>query len=227
MASIDTVCATGPTISRIRHRGIGRIVALIAAVIALNCVGTWMAAQLNLQIWPQHSRIIELVIVATIIGYIFAMATPFVPGIEIGVALMLSLGPGGVVLVYLCTQVALALSFLVGRTIPTHVIARIFGWLNLHRARRLIEELGKTVPEQRIRWLAAQSPGRWLSALLRHPCLAMAVILNLPGNALLGGAGGLGMIAGMSRAVPLRHFATVMAIATLPVPLFLIFTGSF
>jgi len=227
MPSIDAACMIGPAIARMmRHRGIGRIAAIVAAVIALNLAGAWIAAQLNLQIWPQHSDMIELVIVAMIIGYILAMATPFVPGIEIGLALMLLLGPGGIVLVYLCTQVALALSFLVGRLIPTQFILRLFGWLNFNRARHLIEVLDKTAPELRIQTLGAHFPTRWVSALLRHPYLAMAVILNLPGNALIGGAGGLGMIAGMSRVVPLRHFTTVMAIATLPVPLFLIFTSS-
>lgn len=226
MPPIDAVCIAGPAFAKIGHTRIWRIAAIVAAIIALNFAGGWFAAQINLQIWPQHSDIIELIIVAIVVGYVLAMATPFVPGIEIGLALMLLLGPGGVVLVYLCTQIALALSFLLGRLIPTQLIAHIFDWLNFHRARRLIEAVERVAPEQRIRTLAERSPARWIAFLVRHHYLALTIILNLPGNAIIGGAGGLGMIAGLSRAVPLHHFAILMAIATLPVPLFLIITGS-
>ena len=226
MSSIDALCGIAPLFAKFRHTRIARIAAVVAAIVALNVAGGWLAAQLNLQIWPQHSDIIELIIVAIVIGYILAMATPFVPGIEVGLALMLLLGPGGIVLVYLCTQVALTLSFLVGRLIPAQLIARIFEWLNFQRGRRLVEAIDRVAPQYRIQALAERSPARWIAFFVRHHYLALAIILNLPGNAIVGGAGGLGMIAGMSRAVPLQYFVILMAIATLPVPLFLIFTGS-
>lgn len=228
MPSTDVGCIASPVLALPRHTRMRfwRVAALIGAALSLNFVGGWLAAQLNLQIWPQHSDIIELIIVAIIIGYVLAMATPFVPGIEIGLALMLLLGPGGILLVYLCTQIALVLSFLLGRVVPTHFIARAFDWLNFERAHRLIEELDKVAPEQRIQALAKRSSARWIAFLLRHHYLALAIILNLPGNAIIGGAGGIAMIAGMSRAVPLHRFAVLMAISTLPVPLFLVVTGS-
>ena len=58
------------------------------------------------------------------------MLIPFVPGIEIGVALMLLLGSHGVILIYLCTLIALALSFLLGRLVPMYCIVRVFDWLH-------------------------------------------------------------------------------------------------
>jgi hypothetical protein len=139
--------------------------------------------------------------------------------------LMLLLGPGGIALVYLCTQLALALSFLLGRLVPTRVIAGAFGWLRMERAKRLVEELESTPPAQRIEALTARSPRRWVSLLLRHRYLALAAILNLPGNAVIGGAGGIGMIAGLSRAYTFPRFLVLMAVSTLPVPLFLILTS--
>ncbi|NIO38885.1 MAG: hypothetical protein GTO41_01015, partial [Burkholderiales bacterium] len=183
-------------------------------------------SQLNLQIWPQHSNIIELVIIAIVIAYVFAMAVPFVPGIEIGLALMLMLGPGGIALVYICTQLALALSFLFGRLVPPRYIANAFDWLHLEQARRLVEELDRTPANQRIHKLAERSPSGWIAFLVRRHYLALAVALNLPGNAIIGGAGGIGMIAGMSRAYPFPYFVILMALSTLPVPVFLIVTGA-
>ncbi|MGD2141532.1 MAG: hypothetical protein PVH25_14135 [Burkholderiales bacterium] len=225
MPSSDATLGASPVLTNAFHPRTWRLAIIVCAILALNLTGGWLASQLNLQIWPQHSDIIEMIIVAIVIGYILAMAFPFVPGIEIGLALMLLLGPGGIALVYLCTQLALALSFLLGRLVPTRIIAGAFGWLKLDKARRLVEELENTPPRQRIRKLAERSPSPWVAFLVRHRYLALAAILNLPGNAIIGGAGGIGMIAGMSRACPFHHFVALMAVSTLPVPLFLILTG--
>jgi len=226
MLSIDAACLARPALASICQARFWRLAAVVGGVLALNFVGGWLAARLNLQIWPQHSDMIELIIITIVIGYVLAMAVPFVPGIEIGLALMLLLGPGGILLVYLCTHIALALSFLLGRLVPTHFIVRVFTWLNLERARRLVEELDRTAPEQRIQTLAERSANRWIAFLVRHHYLALAVILNLPGNAIIGGAGGIGMIAGMSRAYPFHHFVILMAVSTLPVPVLLFVTGT-
>ncbi len=226
MLSINVPAPALSGIGALRHLRIRRIAAIVGCLLALNCFGGWFASQINVQIWPQHSDIIELMIVLFVIGYVLAMAVPFVPGIEIGLALMLLLGPGGIALVYLCTQVALALSFLLGRLVPTQWIVRVFGWLHLERPRRLLEELESIPSEQRIRKLAERSPSQWIALLLRHRYLALAAILNLPGNAIIGGAGGIAMIAGMSRAYPFHYFVILMAVSTLPVPLFLIVTNS-
>ena len=154
MKTINASTLALPAVDRLRHARTWRLAAIIGCLLALNFFGGWLASQLNLQIWPQHSDVIELMIVAIVVGYVLAMAVPFVPGIEIGLALMLLLGPGGIVLVYLCTQFALALSFLLGRLVPTCFIARVFGWLHLERPRRLLEELERIPPEQRIHKLA-------------------------------------------------------------------------
>lgn len=225
MFSSDLASISQSGVTSTRRKPNWRLAAILAGILALNFLGGWLASQLNLQIWPQHSDVIELVIIAFVIGYVLAMAIPFVPGIEIGLALMLLLGPGGIALVYLCTQFALALSFLLGRLVPTRFIAGAFGWLRLERAKRLVEELERTPPEQRFEALTARSPRRWISPLLRHRYLALATILNLPGNTVIGGAGGIGMIAGLSRAYTFPRFLVLMAVSTLPVPLFLILTG--
>jgi hypothetical protein len=203
----------------------GRLALIIAAIVALNYAGGWMVAQLNFQIWPRHSDMIDMIIVAVIVAYILTMMLPFVPGIEIGLALMLFLGSGGVVLVYLCTQVALALSFAIGRFVPMRSVVPVLRALNLERASRMLLELEKVDPAQRVKYLLNRAPRSWVSALLRNRYLALAVVINLPGNAAIGGAGGIGAIAGMSRLFRFRHYLLVVLIATTPVPVFLLLTG--
>ena len=52
--------------------------------------------------------------------------------------------------------------------------------------------------------------------------LAIAVALNLPGNALFGGGGGIGLITGMSKIVRYKTYIAVLALAIAPLPLTLL-----
>jgi hypothetical protein len=208
------------------RRMLWRLAALAAAIVVINLSGGWLAAALDLKIWPKERAGVQLVVVALVVAYVVAMALPFVPGIELGLALMLLLGPPGILLVYLCTQFALALSFLVGRLVPARSLAALFRRLRMERARRLVESLEEAPPPQRLEALVGRIPGGWCAALLRHRHAALAVALNLPGNALVGGAGGLGMLAGLSRVFSFPAYALLIAAATAPVPLFLLFGGA-
>jgi len=61
--------------------------------------------------------------------------------------------------------------------------------------------------------------------LLKHLYLTIAVVLNLPGNALIGGGGGIGLMVGMSGVVPFYKYLAIVAIAVLPVPLIIYLQG--
>jgi hypothetical protein len=133
--------------------------------------------------------------------------------------LMAMLGIGGIVLVYLCTVLALSLSFLAGRLLPPRYIARALGWLKLERARKLVTELEPLNAEERFRLLAQSTPSRVVPFLLRHRYLVLAVLFNLPGNAIIGDGGGIALIAGMSRLFPFLKFVLLVCVAITPVPL--------
>lgn len=62
--------------------------------------------------------------------------------------------------------------------------------------------------------------------LLRHRFLALAVALDLPGNAVIGGVGGICMVAGFSRLFALPSYALTLAISVSPVLLAILITGS-
>jgi len=199
-----------------------RLLLVALALLALNFGGAWLVAQLNFQIWPRHNDMIELIVVAMFFSYIFIMMLPFVPGIEIGIAIMLMTGQGGIVLVYLCTQIALALSFLIGRMVPKNAMHSFLHSLCSERATAFIEELGRTSPLLPAQRIAGRTPphwfGRWFAVLMQNRYLALAVILNLPGNAVVGGAGGIGAIAGMSRLFRFPGYVLTVALATTPLP---------
>jgi hypothetical protein len=202
-----------------------RLAVLACALTALSLAGSWIGGQFRFRIDPEYAGMIDAMIIAMVVAYVFAMATPFIPGIEIGLALMLVLGSEGILLVYLATQLALAMSFLLGRAVPTHFVIALFRRLRLERARRLVEEINAAPLAKRTDVLAASVPTGGFGFLARHPFLALALILNVPGNALIGGAGGIGMIAGMSRAYPFPRYLLLVATATTPVPVFLLATG--
>jgi hypothetical protein len=147
------------------------------------------------------------------------MALPFLPGIEVGLMLMAMLGVGGIVLVYLCTVLALSLAFLAGRLLPPRYVAGALGWLRLERGRKLVMDLEPLDPEERLRFLARSAPSRIVPYLLRHRYLVLALLFNLPGNALIGDGGGIALIAGMSRLFPFPKYLLLVCVAITPVPL--------
>jgi hypothetical protein len=151
--------------------------------------------------------------------YVLWMAMPFVPGIELGLALMVMLGPKGVVLVYLCTLLSLSLSFAIGRLIPLKVFSRFLGWLHLHKAQNLLLQLEHLNSEEKLDLLLGTAPSKVIPFLLKHRYLMIAVTLNLPGNALIGGGGGIGLIAGMSRLYPFPKYILFVSLAITPLPI--------
>jgi hypothetical protein len=175
--------------------------------------------QINFQLWPQHEHLLITALWFSIAVYVLWMALPFVPGIELGLALMVMLGAKGVVLVYLCTLVSLSLSFAIGRLIPLENFARFLGWLHLHKARDLVLKLQPLNPEEKLDFLLETAPSRVVPYLLKHRYFLIAIILNLPGNALIGGGGGIGLVAGMSRLYPFPKYLLLVGFAITPLPL--------
>jgi hypothetical protein len=74
----------------------------------------------------------------------------------------------------------------------------------------------------RVDLLIAHAPRRILPFLLRHRYLALFVALNLPGNTLIGGGGGIALAAGMSGIFPIGPYLMTIAIAVAPVPLLIL-----
>lgn len=203
-------------------------IALVAlAIVLLNLGVSWAIDRLEIQVWPEHLEIVDRVVLTGVILYVCLMALPFLPGVEIGLAFMMMLGPKGIVLIYFCTLIALAIGFGLGRLVPPRLLASFLRWLHLTRAEALLRGLDETPPDRRLEFLAQKASARVVTALLKQRYLLLALLLNLPGNVVIGGGGGIAMMAGMCRLYSFPKYLMLIAVAILPGPVLVLLSGSF
>lgn len=188
-------------------------------------LGGWLMEFARLEVAPGGGASLGWMIVTALAVFALVLALPFVPGAEIGLSLMMVLGPGMALPVYLSTVLGLTLAHLVGRVIPAQACAAAFDLFGLHKARDLVLEMAALDAEARLRLLLARAPARVVPWLLRHRYLALAVALNLPGNSLIGGGGGIALSTGMSGLYGLPAYLATVAVAVAPVPLFFALSG--
>lgn len=162
------------------------------------------------------------VLLVCLFFYAMFMALPFVPGMEISLALFAVFGPNVAVGIYAATVTALTISFLIGRLLPLSLIASLFGSFGFQRAKDLVLQLQPLSAEAKLDVLVDHAPKRIAPTLLRHRYLAVMVALNIPGNAIIGGGGGIGLLAGITKLYSIPRFIGAVSLATLPVPLFIL-----
>lgn len=206
-----------------------RLVALFLLYAALIgggwLLGHWLTEWAIMDIRPSNEPEIHRMVMLVSAVYVVASAVPFVPGAEIGFSMIAVLGSRIAVLVYACMVLALTLAYAVGRFVPARVTAALLGGLGMERGRRMILRTAELDPDDRLALFMARSPHRILPFLLRHRYIALALALNLPGNTVLGGGGGLALAAGMSGLfAPLRFVATIL-LAVAPLPALILLTG--
>lgn len=208
------------------HRLLIKIAVIIGALAALNIGGSWLLDHFESILGSYYQQWGIVVFFAAVALYVLLLATPFVPGVEIGWALMMLSGAGGVAIVFAATLLGLSLSFLVGRKIHMHKVVRFFGWLHFPRPQQFAEKLAALNSEAKLQLLLESAPTRILPFLLKHRYLTIAVIINLPGNSLIGGGGGIGLLAGLSHVFEYPKFLLTIALAVFPVPfVFLVRSG--
>jgi hypothetical protein len=96
------------------------------------------------------------------------------------------------------------------------------GWLHLYKARDLVLQLEPLDSEEKLDFLLRSAPSKIIPFLVKHRYLMIAIALNLPGNALIGGGGGIGLISGMSRLYPFPKYILLVSLAIMPLPLLLL-----
>jgi hypothetical protein len=163
--------------------------------------------------------------VAVVCLYILATALPFVPGAEIGLSLIMIFGTRILPVVYLATVMALLLAFAVGRLVPERLLIRLFSRLGMDRTAALLHGLSGLQDVERIGHLLKIVPAGWTAWVIRNRFWGLALLINLPGNSLLGGGGGIAVTVGISRLVSFPMFVLCVAIAVSPVPLVMLLVG--
>ena len=163
------------------------------------------------------------VLIAGGILYSLLLSLPFVPGVELGILLMCTFGKEGIVFVYLATVAGLSLAFLIGRLIPPRWIDSGLERLGNSRSCSIqsdeIEKMAECISAGR-----KHLPAWLTSLLLKYSYLTIAVLVNLPGNYILGGGGGISLACGTSRRISWKGFLVTIILAVAPVPL-LVYLG--
>jgi uncharacterized membrane protein YdjX (TVP38/TMEM64 family) len=208
-----------------RWQSIFKITLLICLIVAGNYVTHAVTRALNFDIRPSNEDAVHNTILIASILYSALLAIPFVPGAEIGLALIAMLGPPIAVLVYLSTVAGLTISFLAGRVVPLAKLISFVELLGLVRTTVFLKSIEPLSGQQRLEVLIDKAPTRFLPFLLKHRYISLAVALNLPGNFIIGGGGGIALFAGISRLFSVPAFLVTVALAVSPVPLAVFLLG--
>ena len=110
----------GPRGTRSEHlRCILRFFVIVAALSALMTAGKLFAGWVGL---PELDEKTEIAIHFALIAFVLAAAIPFVPGAEIGLALLMILGSDAALEVYFAMLIALLMAFTTGRLLPARIV---------------------------------------------------------------------------------------------------------
>jgi hypothetical protein len=145
--------------------------------------------------------------------YTLLLAIPFVPAFELGILIMILFGKSGCVLAYMCTLAGFSLSYFIGWLIYRHNgHPQIFSGAKQYRTQLMFEKL------------AQNRSGVWLQRccprfLREHRYFSIAMLINLPGNVVIGGGGGIAMFCGAHRHIQFNKYFLTLVIAISPVPL--------
>ncbi|MEP2268394.1 MAG: hypothetical protein ABJH67_07555 [Marinomonas sp.] len=89
------------------------------------CIST-IREVLDLEVTPANEQDIRYAILFAALAYIGLLALPFVPGAEIGVAMLAAFGSGIAPLIYITTVAAMMLAYVIGRFFPISALERGF-----------------------------------------------------------------------------------------------------
>lgn len=153
--------------------------------------------------------------------YIIALAIPFVPGVEFGMLLLAVFGAKLSGVVYLATIVGLMFSFTIGRFVPGIALQRFLLRLGMISAARIVTTARYSAIRSTSRELEQLNIPHWLKMLFKHRICWLILLINAPGNTVLGGGGGIALAAGTTRFCTFSEFILGVSIATAPIPVVL------
>jgi hypothetical protein len=212
-------------VSKSRLQVLIKFLYLLLLIIAANYAAEWVVDVLKVELRPSNEDYVHKTIIISAIIFVFLLAIPFVPGAEIGLTLIGMFGPKIVFLVYVCTLAGLLTSFIVGRLISLKALVKLFEDLQFNKLSQLLRQFEPMGMEERLTFLLSETPNRLVPFFLRHRYLALAIVVNIPGNIVIGGGGGIALMAGISRLYSLPGFLTTIAIGVSPVPLAILIFG--
>lgn len=193
------------------------VLKLCAALLIAYCIHLLMNWILGLSLFEDDRLRIGLLVVF-LLAYALLIAFPFVPGVEIGLSLMMMEGSWIAPQIYISTVAGLMFAYAAGEWMPYAQLRRMLEDLRLSRACRLLSETESLTRAERMQVLRTRAPAVLRPLASRYRYLLLAVLLNLPGNAVVGGGGGIMFTAGLSRLFLPSKIALTIIIAVAPLP---------
>ncbi len=196
---------------------------IVGAVLVIHAVMEWATDRAEA---AGSGGLMIGVLSILLLAYALLIAVPFMPGIEIGISLLMLKGAPIAPMVYLATVLGLLLAYVAGRYTPYTWLHGILADLRLKRACDMVDRLAPMSRQERLGHLTARAPN-WLKPVVgTGRYVLLGILFNLPGNAVIGGGGGIAFIAGFSRLFRPAYTTLVIMIAVLPVPLAVWFLGT-
>lgn len=199
---------------------------LVVFAYLANQIGDWLSSKVKMEITDENRGLIFGMTILAIVLYTILIAIPFVPGVEIGLGLMMMFGASMAIPVYISTVCGLCLGFAIGRLVPEMVICGCFDYLGMTKISRMLKEMMRKPIAERMDLLTERAPKRIVSFLLRHRYIAIAAAFNIPGNTVIGGGGGIAFSAGASRLFTFPFYFLAVAIGVSPVPALVLSMGT-
>ncbi|MBB5514289.1 putative membrane protein YdjX (TVP38/TMEM64 family) [Rubricella aquisinus] len=207
---------------------------LAACLILLLCVLVGLVVHFRGQLpslddiarWSMNAAQGHWLLILLIVAYALLLAVPFIPGAELGIAIMVLFGANAAPVVLLATVLGLFIAFAVGRSVPEHRLLAILDRLGLQERGHFLSARNHPDLSEHDRLCALFQHNRVARLLLNWRYLAIAALLNLPGNVVVGGGGGISLLAGASRAFSPVPFTIAVALAASPIPLAVFFFGT-
>lgn len=209
-----------PTQLRLRVR-LGRLLFRLALLMMIAFLANRLLVWSDSQAAALHAglRLRTGLVAVLVVAYATLIAIPFVPGVELGFALMLAGGARLAPVIYLATVAGLLAAYLAGHLLPEARLRSTLEDLRLSRAAALVAAIAPLSRQERLERMQELLPSRLPAGLVRYRYVVLGLLVNLPGNSVLGGGGGILLLAGFSRLFGLTATLLTMLIAVLPVPL--------
>lgn len=205
-----------PSLRRALPRTLVRLAVIIALAVLFHAILGGLMMRIN-DAGDQPVMLSLLIVV--LVGYAVLIAIPFMPGIEVGIALLLLQGAAVAPFVYLATITGLALAYTVGSLVPLRVLHNAFRDLHLQRACQLIDDIQTTPRNERLARLQNRLPAPVAKLAVNYRYVMIGLLINIPGTFAIGGGGGIMMLAGIVRLFHWPAIVLTLALATLPIPL--------
>lgn len=195
-----------------------RVALILVIAVSAHFLMQWVELQSKSLPPAAQDAVLRGFLTVMVLAYAVLIAIPFVPGVEIGLSLLMMRGADVAPAIYLATVVGLMTAFLAGRFISYNWLRRALLDLRLKRAAAFLDRIQELPRHQRLSLLRVNLPPRIGNLAINFRYLSVALLVNLPFNTLIGGGGGICLIAGLSRLFSTWIFALTIALAVAPVP---------